>query len=153
MEKKFQEDLTREVYLRTKESNQMIQLQEKLLDEIIKSSRFKSDFMSTMSHELRTPLNIIIGFTELLSQKDYGYLNQDQISFIEHIMSSAEHLLDLINKIINISKIESGIIELKIKNFLLLPIITEIVSSFKPLIQEKNLNFNFIKSEHCKISC
>lgn len=71
-------------------------------------SRAKSDFLANMSHELRTPLNSIIGFTEVLGDRLYGNLNDRQQEYITYIDQSARHLLNLINDVLDLSKIEAG---------------------------------------------
>ena len=77
------------------------------------ASRSKSDFLANMSHELRTPLNAIIGFSEILSNKTFGQLNQRQERYVENILSSGRHLLQLINDILDLSKVEAGKMELE----------------------------------------
>lgn len=76
------------------------------------SNQVKSEFLSNMSHELRTPLNSIIGFSDLLKQKMMGELNEKQEHYIDNIIKSSKHLLDLINDILDLSKIEAGKIEM-----------------------------------------
>lgn len=85
------------------------------INRISKASQFKSEFMSTMTHELKTPLNAIIGFSDLLMEGSYGTLSKEQVNFIKDINSSGEHLLDLIDKFLDISKIEAGKLELHIQ--------------------------------------
>jgi len=72
------------------------------------ASRAKSDFLANMSHELRTPLNAIIGFADLLRDESYGPLNAHQQSFAADIYQAGEHLLSLVNDILDLSKVESG---------------------------------------------
>ena len=72
------------------------------------ASRAKSDFLANMSHELRTPLNAIIGFSEVLSDHLYGVLNEKQQTYVNHIRNSGQHLLSLINDILDLSKVEAG---------------------------------------------
>jgi PAS domain S-box-containing protein len=110
-------------------------------EQILKSSRFKSEFMASMSHELRTPLNSIIGFSDILLEKFYGDLNERQYHYVGNVRSSADHLLDLINDILDISKIESGKMLLYIQDIPLIQIIDKIEFSFKPELEKKNLKF------------
>ena len=72
------------------------------------ASRTKSEFLANMSHELRTPLNHIIGFTELVVDKKFGELNEVQEEYLGDVLNSSQHLLSLINDILDISKVEAG---------------------------------------------
>ncbi len=140
-EEKFKEELEEEVKLRTKELNAALEQQKLFLDQIVKSSQFKTEFMGTMSHELRTPLNAIIGFADLLLEGVYGELGDDQKDFIVDIKSSAEHQFEMIKHILNISKIESGQLSLNIQNFSLNSLLEQIKSTLRPLYNKNNLNF------------
>lgn len=77
-------------------------------EELVKASRAKNEFLSGVSHELRTPLNSILGFSEVLSRGYVGELNEKQVKFVNHINSSGDHLLQLVNDLLDISKIEAG---------------------------------------------
>jgi len=88
------------------------QLQARNLD-VEKANRLKSQFLASMSHELRTPLHTIIGFSELLTEELEGPLNDKQKRFLGHILQDSRHLLDLINEILDLSKIEAGRLELQ----------------------------------------
>ena len=81
------------------------------------ASQHKSEFLANMSHELRTPLNAIIGFSELLSERLYGDLNEKQEEYLKDIHASGQHLLSLINDILDLSKIEAGRMELELTDF------------------------------------
>jgi signal transduction histidine kinase len=81
------------------------------------ASQHKSEFLANMSHELRTPLNAIIGFSELLSERLYGDLNEKQEEYLKDIHASGQHLLSLINDILDLSKIEAGRMELELAEF------------------------------------
>ncbi|MGB5913162.1 MAG: PAS domain S-box protein [Promethearchaeia archaeon] len=139
LEKKFKEELEKEVQIRTNELRESFDQQKLYLDQILKSSQFKTEFMSTMSHELRTPLNAIIGFTDLLVEEVYGPFNNEQKEILEDIRSSAQHQFDMIKNILDISKIESGQISLNIQKISVNSIVDQIVSSLKPLYHKKDL--------------
>lgn len=81
------------------------------------ANRAKSDFLANMSHELRTPLNAIIGFSEVLKDGYFGNLNEKQTDYVTDILSSGKHLLSLINDILDLSKIESGKMEIEPSRF------------------------------------
>jgi signal transduction histidine kinase len=81
------------------------------------ASKHKSEFLANMSHELRTPLNAIIGFTQVLQQKLFGDVNEKQEEYLEDVNSSADHLLALINDILDLSKVEAGQVELEVERF------------------------------------
>ena len=81
------------------------------------ASRHKSEFLANMSHELRTPLNAIIGFSEVLKERMFGELNEKQAEYTEDILSSGQHLLSLINEILDLSKVEAGRMELELGKF------------------------------------
>jgi len=77
------------------------------------ANRAKSEFLANMSHELRTPLNHIIGFTELVVDKNFGDLNEVQVEYLTDALDGSKHLLSLINDILDLSKVEAGKLELE----------------------------------------
>jgi signal transduction histidine kinase len=93
------------------------------------ANRHKSEFLANMSHELRTPLNAIIGFSEVLSERMFGELNEKQAEYTDDILSSGRHLLSLINEILDLSKVEAGRMELEIATFDL-PLVIENARTF-----------------------
>jgi len=84
----------------------------RLYRELETVSRHKSDFLATMSHELRTPLNAIIGFSEVLREQMFGDLNEQQLSYVDDVLAAGQHLLSLINDVLDLAKIEAGRMEL-----------------------------------------
>jgi len=89
----------------------------RLYDELAAASRHKSEFLATMSHELRTPLNAIIGFSQVLREQMFGELNERQTDYLDDILSSGQHLLTLINDILDLAKVEAGRLELQPSSF------------------------------------
>jgi signal transduction histidine kinase len=81
------------------------------------ANRHKSEFLANMSHELRTPLNAIIGFSEVLRERMFGELNDKQAEYTDDILTSGQHLLSLINEILDLSKVEAGRMELELATF------------------------------------
>ena len=85
--------------------------------QIESANRHKSEFLANMSHELRTPLNAIIGFSEVLQERLFGELNEKQAEYTSDILTSGQHLLSLINEILDLSKVEAGRMELELASF------------------------------------
>jgi PAS domain S-box-containing protein len=103
------------------------------------ADRLKSAFLATMSHELRTPLNSIIGFTGIILQELPGPLNDEQRTQLGMVRSSARHLLELINDVLDISKIEAGQIKLASGTFRLEEAIHKVVATVQPMADKKGL--------------
>ena len=99
-----------------------------LYQELETVSRHKSDFLATMSHELRTPLNAIIGFSEVLHEQMFGELNERQVAFVEDVLKASEHLLSLINDVLDLAKIEAGGMELELSEVSISDVLRSAVS-------------------------
>jgi signal transduction histidine kinase/ActR/RegA family two-component response regulator len=96
---------------------QLVRALEQRSAELEVASRHKSEFLASMSHELRTPLNAIIGFSEVLLERMFGELNERQDEYLRDILGSGRHLLDLLNDILDLSKVEAGRMELDRSTF------------------------------------
>jgi len=106
------------------------------------AGRAKSEFLASMSHELRTPLNGIIGFSEFLVDGKPGTLNMKQKEYLEDILNSGRHLLQLINDVLDLSKVEAGKIELIPERFPLHKAVEEVCSVGGPMAQKKQIHVN-----------
>ncbi len=107
--------------------------------EVEKVNRLKDEFLAGMSHELRTPLNSIIGFSDLLAERAEEQFTPKQKRFIGHIQQGARHLLELINDILDLSKIEAGHLELKYEEFNVSGAAAEVLATVRPIATAKNL--------------
>jgi PAS domain S-box-containing protein len=114
-----------------------ILLQEKQIAEA--ANHTKSEFLANMSHELRTPLNSIIGFSDLLYEQVYGELNEKQLKSVGNISKSGKQLLNLINSILDLSKVEAGKLELSYKQFELASKLNIIKDLLSPIADRKNI--------------
>ena len=123
------------------------------------ANKAKSEFLANMSHELRTPLNSIIGFTELLRQKIAGDINVKQERYLENVLNSSKFLLNLINDILDLSKVEAGKIELIIEKISVPLVICETISLLKErasknkVVMKKELDpeLDFIEADKQRI--
>ncbi len=113
----------------------------KKAEEIIELSKLKSRFLANMSHELRTPLNSIIGFSELLLDGLAGELTEKQKHFLEIIYNSGNHLLRLINDILDLSKFEAGMVELEAEPVEVRSILSEVIELYRKKAENKGIDF------------
>jgi PAS domain S-box-containing protein len=104
------------------------------------ANRAKSQFLANMSHELRTPLNAIIGFSEILQDRTFGDLNAKQGRYVENILNSGRHLLQLINDILDLSKIEAGKMELEPATFSIGTAINDVYNIVKGVAMKREVN-------------
>lgn len=118
--------------------------------EMQRSLRMKTEFLATMSHELRTPLNSILGISESLEEQIAGALNEKQLKYVRIINESGRHLLELINDILDLSKIEAEKLELIIETVSVEKLCTSSLRIIKELAQKKSLNVSFHMDEKAK---
>ena len=138
----FNKDLELQVAKRTEElENKTAELEQANL-ELKKLDELRSAFLANMSHELRTPLNSIIGYTELILDGVDGEINKEQDKSLTKVHNNAKNLLKLINHILDMSRIESGKMEINLSEVNLQDIIEPVVSNLQPLINKKDLTVN-----------
>ena len=105
----------------------------RLYEALETASRHKSEFLANMSHELRTPLNAIIGFSQVLKEQMFGELNAAQAEYVDDVLSSGQHLLNLINDILDLAKVEAGRMELQPTTFAL----PELLDNAMSMVRER----------------
>lgn len=131
------------------EKNHLIVLRnldiQKKAEELTLSTRYKSEFLANMSHELRTPLNSILLLSRLLAENNNKTLNPDEIEYASVIRSSGNSLLQLIDEILDLSKIESGKMQLEYTHIPVDDILKDLRLLFEPMAKEKNVAFNIYK--------
>ncbi len=122
-----------------KEAGATLREAEKEKQMAYEASRLKSEFLANMSHELRTPLNCILGFTEFLVDEKPGPLNAKQKEYLTDVYNSSQHLLQLINDVLDLAKVEAGKIDLTATDFPLRKAIEEVCAVVKGIAQKKNV--------------
>ena len=110
-------------------------------EELSQSTKYKSEFLANMSHELRTPLNSILLLSRLLSENHTDNLNSDQVEYATVIQNSGQSLLTLINEILDLSKIESGKMELEYSDVSIKDVMNDITKLFEPIAKDKDIAF------------
>ncbi|MDW7773604.1 MAG: response regulator [Desulfobulbaceae bacterium] len=135
----FSRELELEVAKRTMMLRERTLLLEQANRELRELDRLKSSFLANMSHELRTPMNSIIGYTDLLLDGVDGEINEEQEKSLQKVANNSRHLLQLINDILDMSKIESGKIELAPRETDITRLVEAAVATFKPAMESKNL--------------
>jgi signal transduction histidine kinase len=110
--------------------------------ELIRANQVKSEFLAIMSHELRTPLIAVIGYSEILIDRIMGDLNGDQMNSVKEVLRNAQNLLELINSILDLAKIEAGKMELNVDCFSLTGLAHDVHKTVIPLLAKKNHRFS-----------
>ena len=120
------------------EQNKRLQWQARELE---RANRLKSDFLASMSHELRTPINALLGYSSLMLDRIYGDVNQRQEDALKRVQASANHLLALINDILDLAKIEAGKMPLHLETIELRHVVREISQQIEPMVRRKPIDF------------
>lgn len=136
---KTNEELTTEITQRIKTEQAL----REAIERAKTASKAKSEFLANMSHELRTPLNSILGFAEILSDGVPGDVNADQKDLLDTILTSGQHLLKLINTILDLTRIEAGKEVLQRKQVSLRYLIEKCFQSFEPAAKKRNIHMQF----------
>jgi signal transduction histidine kinase len=137
----------RDVSQRREAESRMRELQESYMAELRdrqaeaeRLNRLKSEFMASISHELRTPLHTVIGFAELLAEETEAQLSDRQRRFLTHIRKDSEHLLGLINDVLDLSRIEAGGLTLHTESLGLHAVADEVVESIRPYAESRSVS-------------
>lgn len=114
----------------------------KALEEAESANNAKSEFLSRMSHELRTPLNAIMGFSQLLEINQENPLTPEQTEYVQEILYAGQHLLELINEVLDLARIESGRIELSLEPVEVSQLVDECIALLQPLVAEHHIKLS-----------
>jgi PAS domain S-box-containing protein len=137
---RLNQDLERRVAERTVQLERAAAELETRNWEVERLNRMKTEFLARSSHELRTPLNAIVGYSDLLSEQSSGPLPPPYPRFVANIQEGARHLLDMVNDLLDISRIEAGRVELNLERFALSPALDEVLSVIAPLAEIKRIS-------------
>lgn len=143
----FNESLEALVKERTWQLQESMKSLETTNVQLEEANRHKTRFLSAMSHELRTPLNAILGFSDLLAGQHFGSINEKQMKYVRQIESSGKHLLELINDLLDVAKIDAGAMELTLESFGLDKCAEETLSMLSTQITKKGIETQIIRDE------
>jgi signal transduction histidine kinase len=119
------------------EAAMLIDRLRRLNEELAEANRVKSEFLATMSHELRTPLTAIIGFSELLAEKVMGEVTSEQEDALREVLHNAADLLEMINSLLDLTKVESGTMGIEVREFDIAETVRRMQGTLMPLVQKK----------------
>ncbi|MFE3644441.1 HAMP domain-containing protein [Streptomyces sp. NPDC059169] len=139
-------DRNRDIERKNLEIEQARQELEERAKQLSRTSMYKSEFLANMSHELRTPLNSLLILAQLLAQNPEGNLTEKQVDYAEVIHSAGSDLLQLINDILDLSKVEAGKMDVHRESFSLRHLLDHVETTFRPLASERNLEFRVVAS-------
>ena len=142
---KSSRDILRAQRRELREFNQALEQKAKELEE---ASQFKSEFLANISHELRTPLNSLLILTSLLVKNEEGNLSEDQMHSLRIIYNSANELQELIEEVLDLSKVEAGQLNIHTEDLLLTDILHSLKDQYIPVSKEKNIQFTTEVSEN-----
>ncbi len=137
--RELNDQLEERIHLATVELEERNRRLEWQSQELERASRLKSNFLATMSHELRTPINAVIGYTSLLRDEIYGPLTDQQKRGLKRVDIATQHLLELINDILDLSKIEAGKMPVHLDDVSVPQVVGELTGALDPLVREKQL--------------
>ncbi|GAA1172545.1 HAMP domain-containing protein/signal transduction histidine kinase/ActR/RegA family two-component response regulator [Kitasatospora gansuensis] len=136
----------RDIEIKNSEIEEARQVLEERAEQLALASRYKSEFLANMSHELRTPLNSLLILAKLLSDNNEGNLSSKQVEFAETIHGAGSDLLQLINDILDLSKVEAGKMDVRPAKIALVQLVDYVEAAFRPLTADKNLDFAVVVS-------
>src|SRR5690606_25591118 len=132
------EDRIRGATLELEERNRQLEWQRQELE---RAYRLKSQFLASMSHELRTPINALLGYTSLMRDRIYGDLNQRQEEALARMYTASQHLLELVNDILDLAKIEAGKMPVHVEPVDVKEIVYELSQTIEPMVRRKHLEY------------
>ncbi|AUG79906.1 histidine kinase [Kitasatospora sp. MMS16-BH015] len=142
----------RDIEIKNSEIEEARQILEERAEQLALASRYKSEFLANMSHELRTPLNSLLILAKLLSDNNEGNLSSKQVEFAETIHGAGSDLLQLINDILDLSKVEAGKMDVRPAKIALVQLVDYVEAAFRPLTADKNLDFAVVVSPQLPVT-